>query len=528
MKRAAKTTDLNPEAIEAELRRRVEQLRYLPAYAAVAIKLIELGKDPDAGPADYDKTISSDPALGTKVLALANSAFFGVQHEIKKVIQAINLLGLSNIRALGISYCLAGLYNEVKTPADDAKRYWQASLCKGVAAKTYITAVDESHADEAFLAGLFQDVAIPLIHSVTADRLPEILRAEDLDIDTRLAAERDVFGVDHTEVGRWLADKLGLPKTYVDAIDAHHDAESLSRLVKVKALADATWVASMFPHLSEQWLTREAEKLQAFLTAKAPEVFRDREVFLRTVQQNFDILFAYFECGKTPTLRLDRLVPEACAEVADSTTRMVGQVQRLTSEAAETGQILQTLMATQEKLVDASRLDELTGVLNRPAFAMEATKILQAAARYATPLAVFFIDIDKFKQTNDRHGHPFGDFVLRELCARVGQHIRKTDVFGRIGGDEFVVVLADIQEDRARATANAVARSIREEPFVKGTIAQAQAISLGVLCIPGSRIEHDLLALIEEADALMYVAKRSGGGQMRFRRWSAESTAKPV
>ena len=139
-----------------------------------------------------------------------------------------------------------------------------------------------------------------------------------------------------------------------------------------------------------------------------------------------------------------------------------------------------------------------------------------------------YIDIDKFKQTNDRHGHPVGDFVLRELCAREGQHIRKTDVFGRLGGDEFVVILADIQEDRARATANAVARSIREEPFVKGTTAQTQAISLGVLCVPGSRIEHDLMALIEEADALMYVAKRSGGGPMRFRRWIAESTAKPV
>ena len=126
--------EADPAEIKLELRRKVEQLSYLPTSVAAAVKFIELGKDPEASPADYEKVISSDAALSGKLLALANSSFFGVRHQINSVIKAINLLGLGNIRALGISHCMSGLYNHLKIPAEYMKRYWQASLCKGVAA----------------------------------------------------------------------------------------------------------------------------------------------------------------------------------------------------------------------------------------------------------------------------------------------------------------------------------------------------------------------------------------------------------
>lgn len=523
MHRTPKNTPANSNAIEARLRQQIKQLSYLPASAAVAIKFIELGKDPDAGPADYEKIIASDAALSTKLLALANSSFFGVRHEVKRVLQAINLLGLGNIRPLGISYCLTGLYNHVKIPRDDAKLYWQASLCKGVAAKTYIQAFDDSRADEAFLAGLFQDIAIPMIHSVAAEQLLRILRAEETDTDKQLAAERNAFGVDHVDVGRLLATKLRLPEAYVDAIGFHHDPDSLSQFVQPDVLAGAVRAASLFPHLPEQWHAREVEELRAFLAEHAADELKDHHVFLDAVQKEFDALYAYFGSGEAPTLRLAQLIPDACKEIANSTSRMVQRAQVLGNEAAQTGQLLQTVIAEQEKLVDAIRIDELTGVLNRSGFLAEAIKIVEAAGRWGTPFAVLFFDVDKFKQTNDTYGHPYGDFVLREVCARVQQHIRKSDVFGRFGGDEFVIILNDIQESAVRATADAITRAIREEPFVKGKVAEAKTISLGVLRVPGSRTAYDMMALVEEADAAMYQAKRSGGGQVRFRLFSADA-----
>ena len=83
-----------PEALERAIRQRVESLSYLPTTAAVAMNVVDLGKDPDADPAEYSKVISSDSSLSTKLLALANSSWFGVRNKVTRPNVAVNLLGL--------------------------------------------------------------------------------------------------------------------------------------------------------------------------------------------------------------------------------------------------------------------------------------------------------------------------------------------------------------------------------------------------------------------------------------------------
>lgn len=510
------------------LRQKVEQLTYLPASLSVAVKFIELGKDPDAGPVEYDRTISADAALGSKILALANSSWYGVRNEVKKVVQAITLLGLANIRMLATSYCMAGFHNHLKIPKKDVKWYWQAALCKGVAAKVFAQATGANCADEAFLAGLFQDIALPLIHSVAKDPLVSILEDPNVDVLAQIAAEREAFGVDHCEVGRWLATKLELPDAYTDAIAFHHDPECVAKFIASDTLANAIQVAAMFPHVPDRWHTADADQLDVFLAEHAQDVFQNRENFLEQVQKEFETLYGFFEPDQALGWKLADLLADACEEVADSTTRMTAEVHDLLGEAAKTGMFVQNLVTEHERVVDKSRLDPLTEILNRSGFEEQAAKLLHAASRHAIPFAVIYLDVDKFKQFNDVHGHHFGDFVLRTLCGRIRQRVRKTDVFGRLGGDEYAIILNDIQEERARTIIEEIMCSVKDEPFVKGKVAQEVTISVGVVFVPGQSMPYDLATLLHQADSLMYAIKRTGPGRMKAKYWQNTTEPEPV
>lgn len=121
--------------IEQQVLARIESMSCLPITAAVAMKFMELGKDPQAGSSEYSKVISSDSSLSTKMLSMANSSWFGIRNKVTKVQVAVNLLGLGTVRTLAISYCLTGLHNELRLTADESSMFWMASLYKAVAAR---------------------------------------------------------------------------------------------------------------------------------------------------------------------------------------------------------------------------------------------------------------------------------------------------------------------------------------------------------------------------------------------------------
>src|SRR5688500_1631232 len=169
-----------PLLLEQQVRPRLDTLSYLPPTIAVAMQFIELGKDPEPDPAEYAKVIGSDPSLSAKVLALANSSWFGIRNRVTRPQMAINLLGLGTVRTLAITYCLTGLHHDLKLTADEARMFWSASLCKAVAAKHYANHFDSKLSAEAFACGLFQDFAIPVMFSAARDKQFPLLQNADI------------------------------------------------------------------------------------------------------------------------------------------------------------------------------------------------------------------------------------------------------------------------------------------------------------------------------------------------------------
>ncbi len=156
--------------------------------------------------------------------------------------------------------------------------------------------------------------------------------------------------------------------------------------------------------------------------------------------------------------------------------------------------------------------DALTGVFNRAAL-MDALKLAGARARREQkPLAILMIDLDRFKDVNDNHGHLTGDRVLRDVAGRIADRLRGSDILARYGGEEFIAVLPDTDGEGALAVANDILREVRERPVRVEQQTIPVTVSLGVSAItPGAgEAELDFEELIARSDSAMYAAKRGG------------------
>ena len=159
-----------------------------------------------------------------------------------------------------------------------------------------------------------------------------------------------------------------------------------------------------------------------------------------------------------------------------------------------------------------SRRDGITGALTRPAFEQQAEAMIAAAAKHGRPLLLAYLDLDGFKGVNDRHGHDAGDLVLKHFGVEGRAALRREDCFGRMGGDEFALLMVLPAIEEAQETAEGLHKRFT---VALALTAHEVTCSMGALAIPPDRGAY-LAELMREADRLMYVAKRGGKDAVRF------------
>jgi diguanylate cyclase (GGDEF)-like protein len=194
------------------------------------------------------------------------------------------------------------------------------------------------------------------------------------------------------------------------------------------------------------------------------------------------------EADLTPAVRA--AIQTLLTEIDD----LRGEVARLKAKLVET-----------EGLADR---DALTPLLNRRAFLRELSRIRTFGQRYGAPASLVYFDLDGFKTVNDRYGHAAGDAALQAVAERLAANVRESDIVGRMGGDEFAVILVQADQTIAEAKAKSLAQAIEREPIAFGDWTAPLHVSYGVRQIAPELEPEQLVAA---ADAAMYAAKRERG-----------------
>lgn len=169
------------------------------------------------------------------------------------------------------------------------------------------------------------------------------------------------------------------------------------------------------------------------------------------------------------------------------------------------------VLITQRLVLDlrrASRRDTLTGLPNRLALDEAVERHWQQFRRRGRRFAMLMVDIDHFKQVNDTHGHPAGDAVLAQVGDRLRRHARATDTVGRIGGEEFLIVMDDVTAEQARQSAERLRRAFEEQPVAAGALSLPLRVCVGLALADTRDGRAD--EVLKRADRALYRAKAGG------------------
>jgi diguanylate cyclase (GGDEF)-like protein len=168
------------------------------------------------------------------------------------------------------------------------------------------------------------------------------------------------------------------------------------------------------------------------------------------------------------------------------------------------------LKRANDRLKELVDIDDLTGLFNMRSLYKRLDFELDRARRYDRSVVVIMMDLDHFKTVNDQHDHLFGSFVLTQVGKMVRENIRKVDFAARYGGDEFLVVLTEINLEGAETFANRLRDKISKNTFKNEFYSMDLTASLGLAIANPNEHDVDARALVRYADRALYVAKENG------------------
>ena len=240
-------------------------------------------------------------------------------------------------------------------------------------------------------------------------------------------------------------------------------------------------------------------------------------------RRTLELLNAQADVVRAELAALRRDLAQVQDELSNLRTKQVLEVNaELVQAAVHADSVAQTAVSSLDELARSTQHDELTGAPTRALLLDRLENAIAMAGRRSTRVGVIFVDLDGFKQINDTLGHAVGDQVLQLATRRLESSVRESDSVSRHGGDEFVVLLAELaRPSDAAAVAQKMIETL-QAPALIGPHRVAVSASLGISVYPEDG--DDPITLIECADAAMYRAKRSGTGGYAFCSDIAEGT----
>jgi HD-like signal output (HDOD) protein len=200
----------------------ITNLGDLPPLPQVAAQVLRIAADPDASTDELQRVISTDQALASQILKIANSAMFGMMREVKTLTQAIMTLGFSTIKSVVIASSAKNLYSRGSSGLQE-RLMWEHALVTGLAGRAYGKQLRLPRTEEVFLAGLMHDIGKSVMGIKFPDRYSAMIRTVYNEQGDTLELELETFGFDHTMVGEALLHSWNLAQSIEQAVRWHHE-----------------------------------------------------------------------------------------------------------------------------------------------------------------------------------------------------------------------------------------------------------------------------------------------------------------
>jgi HD-like signal output (HDOD) protein len=193
----------------------------LPGLPQSAVRLLDLSKDPNNGPAEYASPIEVDPGLSGQVLKLVNSSYFGFAREISSVRMAVNLVGITTIKNFTLWNAVWSLMTNPRYGPFELKSLWQDSLRRALFARALANLLNKEEAEDVFAAALLQDMAIPILANESPHFYMNLLQSRKQGRMRLSSLENQLFGWQHAQAAGMMVLHWNLPEKIANLIENH-------------------------------------------------------------------------------------------------------------------------------------------------------------------------------------------------------------------------------------------------------------------------------------------------------------------
>lgn len=298
----------------------------------------------------------------------------------------------------------------------------------------------------------------------------------------------------------WKHDLLGSIEVGIVVLDKNFNVQVWNQFMEnhssiVPGMIQDKNLFEFFPEIDQQWFTSKA----------APAFSLKSPVFIIWEQRPY--LF-HFDCNRPITSQADFMYQNITIFPLASLTGEVEQVCLVIYDVTDEAVTRLDMQSLNSQLEELGRVDGLTGLYNRRFWEEQFVMEYKRSIRSDNPSTLIMLDIDHFKKVNDTYGHPAGDEVIKALADIITKAIRETDIAGRYGGEEFVILLPDTPIANVEFVSERIRRLVEKCTVKYDEIDITFTISIGIAAF--SKTHSDSTQWLDSADKALYQAKESG------------------
>ena len=471
--------------MEANAYERLRATDQLPSPTGVALEIIRIASDDESTISAVAATIEKDAAIAARVMKLVHSPWAGTTRKTGRIVEAVKLLGTRVVISVALGFSLLSRYRKGLCAAFEYEAHWSESLAGAVAARHIASRFGRRLPDTAYACRLLSKLGRLAFATARPNEYADVLNAVDQnDLAALAEAERKSFQIDHNGLAAEMMRDWSLPEVFSDATRRQDSFEAVD-----------SHNGSLVDQLA--WTLHLSTIVARGLIRQARLEDLAMDVCCRGIEPN----------------EFPQLVRTIALEWRDAAS-----VFSLPASPAPDHEVLYSaanrhLAAAYQEMHREAHTDQLTGLSNRRSADARLKEYWAASVRNGGALACVMLDIDRFKEINDRYGHAAGDQVLQETARLLRDTVRADEPVFRIGGEEFLIICPNSTATQAET----LAQRIRVAIAKRATAGKGGAIRVtisGGIAGRGAAMAGPL-DLIDAADAALYIAKRAGRNRVQ-------------